>query len=112
MKLKPIKWTPQFSPEGRKPRASDGNYGEVNGAQMFFIYQTCDPWCKGWRSWDKTRDNPVPEGRPTHYRKHWNVWFWFGSGEGRLVSRALNSRASAKRVARRVLLKKIRGMFQ
>ena len=112
MNLKPIQWTPQSDPpRTRRQRASDGDYGRVNGSLLFFIYPTSDPYCKGWRCWDKTRDTKPPEGAQFRYRTHWNVYFYFGSGEGKRVSRALKSRASAKRVARRVLADKIRGMF-
>jgi len=110
MNITPIKWSPQFSQQVRRPRADDGEYGHVNGDLLFFIYQTSDPYCKGWRSWDKSSQSPWPEGATTRYRRHWNVWFYFGSNEQSKTG-GLKNRASAKRVARRRLADKIRGMF-
>ncbi len=108
--LIPIKWSPQFDRQIRAPRVGDGEYGHVNGDLLFFIYQTSDPYCKGWRSWDKTSKRPWPEGATTRYRQHWNVWTYFGSNEQAKVG-ALKNRRQAKRTARRLLLQKISAMF-
>ena len=112
MKLKPIQWTPQFDgPRTRHQRAHDGDYGHVAGVMLFFIYHTSDPHTKGWRSWDKSGKQPCPENARVRYRDHWNVWFYFGAGRGTQISRALKSRAHAKRAARRALAAIIRKML-
>ena len=122
----PIKWTPQFAKSLRpRPLASDGSYGHVNGDLLFFIYRTSDPYYRpnrgsgrpnrgsaGWRSWDKNSKQPYAGDEPVRYRTHWNVWLYFGSGGGTQVGRALKNRRQAKRAARRVLLTKVRALFQ
>lgn len=114
VKIKPIQWKPQFS-RNIRPRASDGEYGYVNGDQLFFIYQSSDPYCKGWHSWRRwkwtgTTIPPAPTDAKIRYRTHWNVWTYFGGNEQQQIG-VLKSRHQAKRTARLLLLKKIRAMI-
>lgn len=111
--LIPIKWEPQFSKELRvKPLKSDGAYGLVNGTTFLFVYRTSDPYCKGWKSWEKNAGECY-KGGTLRYRTHWNVWLYWGATQNSHQQiRALKSMRHAKRAGRRLLTKKINAMLQ